>query len=221
MSSQCSVDSFYNRCMYKKCKNGKSHGKRLFRFPKQDARCKTWICNTGNTHLEKMSVNTIRKLGLCEDHFLDTSFTNATKERLTRDAVPVAYENASSLTNEENVEVQEMQRHSSVAQFSTNNDMLLEEQMPQSSIANEENVEVEEMQRHSPVAQLSTNDENIILEEQTPQECALRTYRPAAVLNFEISAEEEDVMEWVRLEPPVHQNVKRKDNSTEINIKQK
>lgn len=48
MSSQCSVD--YNKCMYKDCKNGKSHGKRLFKFPMQkDARCNVWIRNTGRS----------------------------------------------------------------------------------------------------------------------------------------------------------------------------
>lgn len=50
MSSQCPVNSYYGRCVYKECKNGKSHGKRLFRFPKQeDVRCNMWIHNTGRS----------------------------------------------------------------------------------------------------------------------------------------------------------------------------
>lgn len=128
------------------------------------------ISVTGNTDLYKLSDNTFRKLGLCEDHFSDTSFTNATKVRLIRDAIPIAYNNAESLVNEKNIEVKE---------------------------------------RHTIV--LPPNNGNMI-EEQVPEECTLPTYRPA-ILNFEMSAEEEDVMEWIHLEPPIHQNVKNKDNS--------
>lgn len=62
---------------------------------------------------------------------------------------------------------------------------------------------------------LSPNDGNLIMEEQISEECALRTYRPAA-LNFEISAEEENVMEWVHLEPHIHQDIEC--NSSERNV---
>lgn len=94
-------------------------------------------------------------MGLCEDHFPATSFTNATKVRLNQDAIPVAYNNAGSSVDKRNIEVEEMQRHTIT---------------------------------------VPPNDENIILEEQMLQECTLRTYRPA-ILNFEMSAEKEDVME--------------------------
>lgn len=57
----------------------------------------------------------------------------------------------------------------------------------------------------------------MILKEQIPQECTLRTYN--AILNFEMSAEKEDVMEWMHLEPSIHQNVKCKDDSTQRNVK--
>ncbi|XP_011884085.1 PREDICTED: uncharacterized protein LOC105571226, partial [Vollenhovia emeryi] len=144
----------------------------------------------GNTNLEKLAAHTVRKLGLCEDHFLATSFTNTTKERLNRNAVPIAYENtADSSMHIENVE---------------------------SEIQNN-------------ITALPPNDENVIMEEQMVEKCAQRTYRPAT-LNFEMSAEEEDIMEWVHLEPPKHQdikcnrpekNIKYKDDSIQRNNKKK
>ncbi|KAL6423072.1 hypothetical protein ACFW04_010506 [Cataglyphis niger] len=149
MSNQCPVD--YNKCMYKECKNAKfSHGKRLFRFPMQkDARCNIWICNTGESLCNNY------KIGMCEDHFSATSFTNATKIRLTRDAVPIAYNDVGTSVNKRNIEVEEMSKCTTVF----------------------------------------PNDENKMLKEQMLQECTLRTYRPA-ILNFEMSAEQEDIMEW-------------------------
>lgn len=42
----------------------------------------------------------------------------------------------------------------------------------------------------------------MLLEEQLPEQTALRTYR-SANLNIEKSEKEEDIMEWVRLEPPI------------------
>src|SRR5436190_22759631 len=71
------------------------------------------------------------------------------------------------------------------------------------------------MQRRTATV-LPPNNENIV------EKCTLRTYRPA-ILNFEMSAEEEDVMEWVHLEPPEplkYQNVKCK-NSTQKNNEKK
>lgn len=69
------------------------------------------------------------------------------------------------------------------------------------------------MQKVTTVA-LSLPDKNLIKDE-----CVLRTYK-FATSNFEMSAEKEDVMEWVHLEP-VHQiecnrtkrNVECKNNS--------
>lgn len=53
------------------------------------------------------------------------------------------------------------------------------------------------------------------MEKQISEECVLRTYRPA-VLNFETSAEKEDVIKWTHLEL-LQQNL-IKFNSTEINV---
>ncbi|XP_025266511.1 uncharacterized protein LOC112638648 [Camponotus floridanus] len=131
MSSQCPVDSYYDKCVYKECKNERFlHGKRLFRFPMQkDTRCNTWIRNTGNTKLEKLSANTLRKLGICEDHFVMTSFTNATKIRLRKDAIPIAYENAGSNSANENVEVGEMQGDITETLSPNDENLIMEEQI--------------------------------------------------------------------------------------------
>lgn len=135
--------------------------------------------------LNKLSANTVRKLGLCEDHFLVTSFTNATKTRLIRNAIPIPYENADSSTNTENVEMEHIEQ-------------------------------IEPIKQENTVA-LSSNNENFILKEQMPQECDLRTYRPAT-LNFEMSAEEENVMEWVHFEPMTHENTTGKNTSNKEQI---
>lgn len=127
-----------------------------------------------------MSSSTLRSLGLCEDHFAPTSFTNATKLRLKRDAVPIPYNNTGSSTSNENVELQEVQS-------TTDN-----------------------------TAAFAPNNENMILEKQVPQQTALRTYR-SGNLNFKVSVEEEDVMEWVHLEPPIHENIQLRYDSTQRN----
>lgn len=192
------------------------------------------ISITGNTHLHELTDNTLRKLGLCEDHFLATSFSNATKVHLNRNAVPVAYKNAGSSANEENVEIQMDEIQRDIAPLSSNENMVLEEQISQEcvlqtyrpatllrrdavpvsyenagSFANEENVEMNEIERD--ITPFSPN-KNMILEEEKPQECALRTHR-SATLNFEMLTEKEDEMEWMRLEPPIRQNVERKENT--------
>lgn len=137
--------------------------------------------------MEKLSDHTLRKIGLCEDHFLITSFANATKNRLRRDAVPIVYENAGS-ASVQNLEVQEIQ-----------NDKMQE--MHNVDVQEIENIEVRDI-----TAASSSNNGNLIMEKQIPKEYALRTYRPAT-LSFETSAEEEE-MEWVRLEPPIQQDIK-------------
>lgn len=161
--------------------------------------------------MAKLSVSTLRKLGLCEDHFPVTSFTNGAKVRLTRNAVPVAYKNADLSISEENVETErriETQGQTIAALSSNNENMVMEEQVSHlkkdaalityenvDSSVNEENIDVErhaEMQKNITAA-LLPNDENIISKEQMSEEHALRTYRPS-VLNFEMSAEEEDIM---------------------------
>jgi len=49
MGDQCRVETIYDKCMYRNCRNGRySTGTRLFRFPvTTDARCQLWIRNSG------------------------------------------------------------------------------------------------------------------------------------------------------------------------------
>jgi len=49
MSDQCRVETVYDKCMYKNCRNGRySTGTHLFRFPViTDAKCQLWIRNSG------------------------------------------------------------------------------------------------------------------------------------------------------------------------------
>ncbi|KAL6266015.1 hypothetical protein P5V15_002867 [Pogonomyrmex californicus] len=47
---------------------------------------------------------------------------------------------------------------------------------------------------------------NIIIEKQLLQEPPIKTYKPSH-LRFHNSDEEEDIMEWMNLEPPMHEKV--------------
>ncbi|XP_025160983.1 uncharacterized protein LOC112589975, partial [Harpegnathos saltator] len=84
------------------------------------------------------------------------------------------------------------------------------------SSAHKDNIEIREVQRD--VAELSlSNHQNIILEKEELQQSAVRTYGSGTVL-FDITAEEEDVMEWMHLEPEPHtrENVKRLCNQDSV-----
>lgn len=49
MNNQCNLESVYDKCAYKHCRNGRfSTGAHLFRFPSStDIRHKLWIRNSG------------------------------------------------------------------------------------------------------------------------------------------------------------------------------
>lgn len=227
--------------------------------------------------LKDLSANTLRKLGLCEDHFLPTAFTNATKERLRRGAVPIAHENTGASTNNENVicENNDAIAHSSIinknvpiahkhigSSVNDENEMgKRHNAIAHSPIMNKnisiahENVgsliydknEMNEIQinaiAYSPImnedagslvydenemGEIQRNDatlhssSNKNMKNQISAQCTLRTYRPA-ILNFEVSAEEEDTMEWVHLESPMDKDcnyIERKDKEkTNLNVK--
>lgn len=58
-----------------------------------------------------------------------TSFTNTTKGRLRKDAVPIAYENAGSNSANENVEVDEMQRDITEALSPNDENLIMKKQI--------------------------------------------------------------------------------------------
>lgn len=120
----------------------------------------------GNTALNKLSLSSIRAGGLCADHFSDAAFTNPTKVRLLRNAIPIPF-NSNSSSN--NVDTQDQQIE---------------------------------------MVQFPLNVNNETLEEQMSRESVIRTYRPST-LHFDMSAKEEDVMQWINLEPPVRDNGRR------------
>ncbi|KAL0098809.1 hypothetical protein PUN28_020756 [Cardiocondyla obscurior] len=229
MSNQYHKDSYYDKCAYNQCKNGKFlHGKRLFRFPLPGTRCDMWIQNAGNMALKDLSVNTLRKLGLCEDHFLPTAFTSATKERLRTDAIPIAHEDYSgaststekdtgaSTSTEKNTGASTSTEKDTGASTSTEKDTGASTSIESELVGKIQNV---------PVAQenigLLLNDENEMgkkqrndstkhslsdedIENQTSAQCTLQTYRPAT-LNFD-KTEQEDTMDWLYLEPLTDKN---------------
>ncbi|XP_043283657.1 uncharacterized protein [Venturia canescens] len=86
-------ETVYDRCAYVGCYNGKFiNGRKLFHFPAEtDRRLEMWIERSGNFRLRTWAATSLRKAGLCGDHFDERSFTNATRKALRRNVVPRHY----------------------------------------------------------------------------------------------------------------------------------
>ncbi|KAK0166902.1 hypothetical protein PV327_004373 [Microctonus hyperodae] len=85
-------ENSYDRCSYKGCKNGKYRlgGRKLFLFPShtEPERREKWLLNCGNEELRKKADSSIRRSGLCSDHFDLTCFTDDKKYSLKRNSIP-------------------------------------------------------------------------------------------------------------------------------------
>lgn len=60
---------------------------------------------SGNPHLEKWSATSLRRAGLCADHFSDNSFNKEGKKKLKRGSVPFPFKN-NALPNSSNEDVE-------------------------------------------------------------------------------------------------------------------
>ncbi|KAK0075959.1 hypothetical protein PV326_011157 [Microctonus aethiopoides] len=84
-------ESSYDRCSYKGCKNGKYRlgGRKLFLFPShtEPERREKWLLNC-NEELRKKADSSIRRSGICSDHFDHTCFTDDKKYSLKRNSIP-------------------------------------------------------------------------------------------------------------------------------------
>lgn len=191
MSSQCGYNKFYKKCMYKDCENGRfAHDKRIYKFPLQtDSRHKLWIRNSGNTNLEKWSPTTLRRAGLCEEHFTPNAFNpKSVNKGLKRDAVPIAFD---SIVKEDNSKKPNKKRKN------------LNEQ----ALCPKKNITEESVEKTNFTLTTIINDHDYIIsyeELEELEEPPLKTYKPAN-LHFHSSVDEEDVIEWVHLEPPENQ----------------
>jgi len=132
--------------------------------------------------LEKWSATFLRRAGLCADHFHPISFTRKDKKRLKRDAVPIKFNGCSQKESETG--------HSGMKQSMQS---LMQTEIP-AEVYLEENIN-----NNVEMANLSV-DASI-------KQC-IKTYHPAK-LNFDIPEEEENIMEWMYLEPSIN----KKDNA--------
>ncbi|XP_034943122.1 uncharacterized protein [Chelonus insularis] len=82
----------YDRCAYKGCKNGKYRNfRKLFLFPRstEPERLEKWLQNCGNPDIRKKAASSIRRSGVCADHFDPSCFSDASKHYLKRNSVPL------------------------------------------------------------------------------------------------------------------------------------
>jgi len=146
-----------------------------------------FIILIGNINLKTWSSTSLRRAGLCEDHFTSDPFNpKSVTKRLKIDAVPIPFD-------------------LSVSQNNSN-----ESNRKRIKFNETEPYVTENITRQSPsensIMSVTPISENIIVEKQILQEPLLKTYKPAN-LHFHNSVEEEDIMEWVHLEPAMHEKI--------------
>ena len=144
----------------------------------------------GNASLEKWSRTSLRRAGLCEDHFTTDSFNpNSNIKGLKKNAVPVPFDlsvpNNSKSDNGKRTNLNETEAYQA------------------DNITRQSESENDETNVASALTSIS---ENMATQEQL-QEPPLKTY--ISKLNFDNS--DEDISEWLHLEPDMH-----KETSTAI-----
>jgi len=137
--------------------------------------------------LEKWSCTTLRRAGLCEDHFTPDSFNpKSVKKGLKRDAVPIPY---NSRVDQKNSNKQSERKRKNLNET----DSYIKENITGLSHLVELNAE-----SFTPIS------DNVTIDKQLLQEPPLKTYKPAH-LYFDVLAEE-DMMDWIHIEP-THERV--------------
>ena len=65
----------------------------MFKFPKDEERCRKWVQNTRRDDLRKVPLNKLYNLELCSIHFEDSQFRNKEKRnRLMPNAIPTLFQ---------------------------------------------------------------------------------------------------------------------------------
>ncbi|XP_011859309.1 PREDICTED: uncharacterized protein LOC105556808 [Vollenhovia emeryi] len=107
------------------------------------------------------------------------------KKRLKRDAVPIHFEHNDNFAQSKQSRQNEIDR------------------APQNSDKQIQPMEENAISLITPTT--SATDPNILMDEQPAERLPLRTYQPSK-LHFDIS-EEDDIMEWVCIEPPESERI--------------
>jgi len=130
--------------------------------------------------LEKWSATSLRRAGLCADHFHPNSFMEKNKKKLKRDAIPIKF-NGCSQEESEARNLGMKQSMQNLTQTEIPAEIYLEENI-------NNNVEITKLYIDATIKQ------------------SIKTYYPAK-LNFDIPEEEENIMEWMHLEPSINKKV--------------
>ncbi|XP_012281600.1 uncharacterized protein LOC105700378 [Orussus abietinus] len=159
------IETIYDRCLYRGCKNGPIYnGYRLFRFPApEDPRQKIWIKNCGNKRLQIWSGLSIRRAGLCKNHFRPESFTKYSPNgrlRLKRKSIPIPFEEAEELRRQKQAEeVRAVELH-----FEKTEELLRQKQAEEARAVAEKAALIKEEQMHPDVS-VKVEDYEILTEE--------------------------------------------------------
>jgi len=131
-----------------------------------------------------LSSSTLRRVGLCEDHFTPQSFNTKSKIKgLKRDAIPIPF-NSNAQTYSERLERENLNT--------------------QTPYIKENIAGLSQWVEENPVTFMPVS--NNVTDTQLLQKPPPKTYKPSR-LHFDISAKEEDIMEWIHLEPPMHKSI--------------
>lgn len=140
----------------------------------------------GNTKLEKWSPSSVRRAGLCEDHFHEDCFTNTAKKDLKRKSVPIPFNEIVFNKNAQN----------------ESREIIRAEQVPRYKKTNIKEIQSTEIAASTSTGPIFIHDD-VIIDKHPLQRYPVQYEAPH--LTFDISMEEEDITEWMHLEPPIHE----------------
>ncbi|XP_033313997.1 uncharacterized protein LOC117212946 isoform X1 [Bombus bifarius] len=181
-------------CAYIKCNNSRLRGNHLYCFPKENNPLrKEWISRVGNPALQYYASSTIRRMGICAEHFSPEMFKPNRTQNISRrkmlkmDAVPQPPKDILENKEEKEEDVHKRQ--------------LVREEGEK---GNEEGGKGDEQQRdyqQRQQQQQNAREEEVAKEEEEEKE--LRVNKP--LLNYTrvpfTFCDNEDTMQWVMIEP--------------------
>lgn len=145
--------------------------------------------------MEKWFATSIRRAGLCADHFNENSFNGEGKKRLKRGSVPLPFRNiALPFKNNEDADIDDMP-------------MTIEMIEIENALGNEMGTKKKDENAMRPTTLANVEkDKNNAITEQLFQWPPLKTYR-SSQLDFNMISEEDDDMEWIHVEPPINEKI--------------
>ncbi|XP_026824901.1 uncharacterized protein LOC113561820 [Ooceraea biroi] len=144
---------------------------------------------SGNYNLEKWSATSVRRAGLCADHFSEDSFITKGKIQLKRGSVPLPFRNIANVMNED-ANSENMPMDVEVTEIGNTKENVTETTK-----------KYENVTRPTIFANVEEIHENITEQSQYIWP-PLRTYW-APQLEFNKVSQNEDEMEWMHIEPPL------------------